>query len=60
MTGTTIYSVSRILQSWARCGLVEVGRQRVAVLQSDALATIAQDLSSASLLPRQPTAHAPR
>lgn len=31
MTGTTLYTVSRILQSWDRAGLVQVGRQRVAV-----------------------------
>ena len=29
MTGTTLFSVSRILSKWTKEGLVEAGRQRV-------------------------------
>lgn len=38
MTGTTLYTVSRILQTWERAGFVHVGRQRIAVCQRDSLA----------------------
>ncbi|CAM2068528.1 Crp/Fnr family transcriptional regulator [Sulfidibacter corallicola] len=41
MIGTTLYSVSRILQGWKADGLVEVGRRRVRILDRNALATIA-------------------
>lgn len=38
MTGTTLYTVSRVLQTWERAGFVHVGRQRIAVRQRDSLA----------------------
>jgi CRP-like cAMP-binding protein len=43
MTGTTLYTVSRILQGWDRAGLVQVGRQRVAVRDREGLATMLAD-----------------
>ena len=43
MTGTTLYTVSRILAAWERRGLVEIGRQRVVVRQSVGLETIGAD-----------------
>lgn len=43
MTGTTLYTVSRILQGWDRAGLVHVGRQRVAVRDREGLATMLAD-----------------
>ena len=46
MTGTTLYTVSRILRRWQRDGLVSVGRQRVTVLDSEGLVAIAGDLKN--------------
>lgn len=37
MTGTTLYSVSRILSQWEEQGMVELGRRRILILQPDAL-----------------------
>jgi CRP-like cAMP-binding protein len=47
MTGTTLYSTSRILSRWEHQGLVETGREWVLVRHLDALAVIAEDVSSA-------------
>jgi CRP-like cAMP-binding protein len=44
MTGTTLYTVSRLLSGWAEEGIVDAGRQRVVIRQPDALAKIAEDL----------------
>jgi CRP-like cAMP-binding protein len=41
MTGATLYTVSRVLRGWHKRGFVEVGRQRVAILQPDAIRSIA-------------------
>jgi CRP-like cAMP-binding protein len=43
MTGSTIYTVSRLLREWQRQGLVSAGRQRVAIVQPQRLLAIAQD-----------------
>jgi CRP-like cAMP-binding protein len=45
MTGTTLYTVSRILSAWEAAGLVEVGRERVVIRRGHGLVTIAEDLS---------------
>ena len=44
MTGTTLYTVSRILSRWEHQGLVESGRERVLVQDPHALVSIAEDL----------------
>jgi CRP-like cAMP-binding protein len=44
MTGTTLYTVSRILSSWERSGLIETGRQRVTILKPPGLRAVAEDL----------------
>lgn len=44
MTGTTLFTVSRILRLWERKGLVDPGRQRVAILEFPRLLAIAEDL----------------
>ena len=44
MTGTTLYTVSRILSRWERQGLVETGRERVLIHQPHALVAVAEDL----------------
>jgi CRP-like cAMP-binding protein len=44
MTGTTLYTVSRVLRGWQREGLVEIGRQRVTIREAQGLMAIADDL----------------
>ena len=44
MTGTTVYTVSRILSRWEQQGLIEAGRQRIIIRQRHGLTTIAEDL----------------
>ena len=44
MTGTTLYTVSRILSGWEAAGLVEVGRERVVIKRGHGLVSIAEDL----------------
>jgi CRP-like cAMP-binding protein len=44
MTGTTLYTVSRIVSSFEAAGLLEAGRQRVVIRNAQALARIADDL----------------
>ena len=41
MTGTTMFTVSRLLVAWGRRGIVRVGRQRIVVVEAGTLATIA-------------------
>jgi CRP-like cAMP-binding protein len=44
MTGTTLYTVSRVMSAWEEDGIVEGGRQRVVIRQPHALVRIAEDL----------------
>jgi len=44
MTGTTLFTVSRLLAEWERAGLVEVGRERVVIRVPHGLVAIAEDL----------------
>jgi CRP-like cAMP-binding protein len=44
MTGTTLYTVSRILSGWEERGLVDAGRKRLVLLKSHELVIIAEDL----------------
>jgi len=46
MTGTTLYTVSRILHGWHLRGLVQAGRQRVSILSSDGLLAVANHASA--------------
>ncbi len=46
MTGTTLYSVSRIMSGWEQQGLIESGRERIVILNPHGLVTIAEDLPS--------------
>lgn len=43
-SGTTLTTVSRILSSWDREGLIVAGRQRVTIINTRELALIAEDL----------------
>lgn len=44
MTGTTLYTVSRILSQWETQGLVQAGRERVLIRFPHGLVRIAEDL----------------
>jgi CRP/FNR family transcriptional regulator, nitrogen oxide reductase regulator len=44
MTGTTLYTVSRLVSAWEHRGIIRGGRQRIVLVDSDALARIAEDL----------------
>ncbi len=43
MTGTTIFTVSRILSGWETQGIIRSGRERVLVLKPEALTAIADE-----------------
>jgi CRP/FNR family transcriptional regulator, nitrogen oxide reductase regulator len=44
MSGTTLYTVSRVLSEWERQGLVEAGRERVLIRNPHGVVRIAEDL----------------
>jgi CRP/FNR family transcriptional regulator, nitrogen oxide reductase regulator len=44
MSGTTIFTASRILAEWERRGIISTGRERVEVLDPHRLVSIAEDL----------------
>lgn len=44
MTGTTLFTVSRILNRWQKTGVIRAGRQRIIVLHPHGLVSIADDL----------------
>ncbi|MGE3177712.1 MAG: Crp/Fnr family transcriptional regulator [Vicinamibacterales bacterium] len=44
MTGTTLYTVSRLLSAWEARGIVLSGRQRITLTQPLALISLAEDL----------------
>ena len=44
MSGTTIFTTSRILSEWERQGLIETGRERVVIRRPHGLVCIADDL----------------
>jgi CRP-like cAMP-binding protein len=47
MTGTTLFTVSRLISGWEHDGLVEAGRQRVVIKKPHELVKIAEDLPDA-------------
>ncbi len=44
MSGTTLYTVSRVLSEWERHGLVEAGRERVTIRNPHGIVQIAEEL----------------
>ena len=46
MTGTTLYTVSRLLSGWEARGIVQSGRQHIVLTKPHALVAIAEDLPS--------------
>jgi CRP-like cAMP-binding protein len=47
MTGTTLYTVSRILSAWEQEGIIETGREWIMVCRPHDLVSIAEDLPEA-------------
>jgi CRP-like cAMP-binding protein len=47
MTGTTLYTVSRVLSHWEEEGIVEAGREKVLIKHPPSLVVIAEDLPPA-------------
>ena len=45
MSGTTLYTVSRVLSDWERQGLVEAGRERVLICNPHGMVSIAEELN---------------
>lgn len=45
LTGTTVYTVSRIISRWDALGIVRAGRQQLVIRQQDALTSIADDMA---------------
>jgi CRP-like cAMP-binding protein len=44
MTGSTLYTVSRLLSEWERKGVIETGRERIKIIQPHNLVRIADGL----------------
>lgn len=44
MTGTTLYTVSRLLSEWSRQGIIETGRERIKILKPHDLVHIADGI----------------
>ncbi|HET7143837.1 MAG TPA: Crp/Fnr family transcriptional regulator [Anaerolineales bacterium] len=44
MTGTTLYSVSRLLSEWDRQGIIQAGRERIRIMKPHDLVRIADSL----------------
>jgi CRP-like cAMP-binding protein len=44
MTGTTLYTVSRVLSRWEEEGIIETGREKVLIKHPPSLVVIAEDL----------------
>jgi len=44
MTGSTLYTISRLLSEWERNGIIETGRERIKILKPHDLVIIAGDL----------------
>jgi CRP-like cAMP-binding protein len=44
MTGTTLFTVSRLLSAWEERGIVRSGRQRIVLTKPQALIALAEDL----------------
>ena len=51
MTGTTLYTASRVLSEWQTRGILESGRARVVVRRPHALVALAEDLPEGAAAP---------
>ena len=43
MTGTTLYTVSRVLSEWERQGIVSAGREHIVIRSPELLRAIAEE-----------------
>ncbi len=53
MTGTTLHTVSRLLSSWERRGVLDGGRMRIVLRKPHVLLAIAEDLPPAGMHPTE-------
>ena len=44
MTGTTLFTVSRLLSAWEERGILKSGRQRIVLTKPHRLVAIAEDI----------------
>lgn len=44
MTGSTLYTISRLLSEWERQGIIETGREKIRIIKPHDLVRIAEDL----------------
>ena len=44
MTGTTLYTVSRLLSDWERKGVIETGRERIRIIKPHELVRISDGM----------------
>ncbi len=51
MTGTTLFSVSRVISDWTQQGILDSGRERVVIVQGSVLAAIAEDVDELQEIP---------
>jgi CRP-like cAMP-binding protein len=51
MTGTTLFTVSRVLKNWEKCGLIQSQRQKVMITSPHGMVVIAEDLPKDSQEP---------
>ncbi len=51
MTGTTLFTVSRICSHWEQQGILDSGREQITLLQPEELTAIAEDLPISDNLP---------
>jgi len=53
MTGTTLYTVSRLMSAWEERGIVQSARRRITITKPDALVAIADDMPRPRLRQRK-------
>lgn len=58
LSGTSLFTVSRTLKEWERQGLILAGRERVVIVNTHAMATLADDLPAVSRPPNSPSPRA--
>lgn len=51
LTGTTLFSVSRVIAEWTQMGILDSGRERVVIVQRETLAAIAEDVHEVPEMP---------
>ena len=44
MTGSTLYTISRLLSEWERQGIIKTGREKIQIIKPHGLVRIAEGL----------------